>query len=62
LASVSNDKDATFIEHLEEAEDRCLNKVQEIMSDAVRMLDSEYEALKKSHEYMRRLKAQMKSI
>jgi uncharacterized protein (TIGR02284 family) len=67
MAAVSNDKDTTFVRHLEEAEDRCLHKIEDIMKDselprdAVRMLDGEYETLKKSHDYMRDLKAQLKS-
>ncbi len=67
MASVSNDKDMTFVKHLEEAEDRCLHKIQDIMGDetlprdAARMLDTEYQTLRKSHDYMKNLKDQLKA-
>lgn len=62
MASISNDVDATLIKHLEEAEDRCLHKMQDIMeardvpAATKNMLQGEYRNLRKSHDYMKTLK------
>tara|TARA_B100001989_G_C24548123_1_gene472380 strand:- start:2820 stop:3311 length:492 start_codon:yes stop_codon:yes gene_type:complete len=67
MASISNDIDETLVTHLEEAEDRCLNKIQDIIKDeqipetTKSMLQNEYRALQKSHDYMKALKETMKA-
>ena len=67
MASISNDIDETLVTHLEEAEDRCLHKVQDIMqNDDIPMstkalLEKEHIALRKSHDYMKALKDCMKA-
>jgi uncharacterized protein (TIGR02284 family) len=67
MASISNDVDETLVTHLEEAEDRCLHKVQDIMdSDDIpattkTMLQNEHQALRKSHDYMKALKDSLKA-
>ena len=66
MASISNDVDLTLVKNLEEAEDRCLHFVEDIISDentpqeAKLALQNEYDALKKSHDFMRDLKENMK--
>ena len=63
-AKVSNDVDATFIKHLEEAEDRCLHQMEDIMNDddisaeMKSMLQDEYKTLQQTHDYMKALKEQ----
>ena len=65
MVSVSNDVDETLVHHLEEAEDRCLSSMQEILErpditpSTQRVLKSEYSALEKSHDYMKALKDTM---
>jgi uncharacterized protein (TIGR02284 family) len=65
MLSVSNDVDETLVHHLEEAEDRCLNSMQEtlerpdISPSTQRVLKREYSALEKSHDYMKALKDTM---
>lgn len=67
MSKISNDTDETLVKHLEEAEDRCLESMQEIMeSDGVTpetktLLVDELSALRKSHDYMKALKDQMKA-
>jgi len=67
MASISNDVDETLVSHLEEAEDRCLHTVEDIMeNDSVppltkALLQSEYITLQKSHDYMKALKECMKA-
>lgn len=64
-AKVSNKVDKTLVDHLEEAEDRCLHSMQEAMkSDDVSpstklRLQKELSSLQKSHDYMRSLKDYM---
>lgn len=65
-ATVSNDTDTTWVSHLEEAEDRCLNQIQDIMKDkdinaeVKAALTKEAETLRKSHDFMKDLKDCMK--
>lgn len=67
MASISNDVDETLVKHLEEAEDRCLHKIQDIIKDkdvpsnTKAVLESEYRALQKSHDYMKALKDTMQA-
>lgn len=67
MASISNDVDQTLVTHLEEAEDRCLNKIKDIMKNkdipasTKAFLQSEYQALQKSHDYVKALKDCMKA-
>lgn len=67
MANISNDVDETLVKHLEEAEDRCLHSVQNIMEhddipvSTKTMLQKEYNALRKSHDYMKALKDCMKA-
>lgn len=67
MSTISNDVDETLVKHLEEAEDRCLHKIQDIMKDdgiptaTKEILRSEYQALQKSHDYMKSLKNCMKA-
>lgn len=66
-AKISNDTDETLIAQLEEAEDRCLHSMQDLMnSDDITaetklLLQREYTALRKSHDYMKDLKDFMKA-
>ncbi len=66
-AKISNDVDETLVKHLEEAEDRCLHSIQDAMksSDVTpstrALLQDEYASLRKSHDYMKSLKDQMKA-
>ncbi len=61
-AKFSSDVDHTLIKHLEEAEDRCLHQMQDIMnSDEISELTKaaitkEALALRKTHDYMKHLK------
>lgn len=65
-ASVSNDTDTTWVSHLEEAEDRCLHQIQDIMKDedidasVKASLTKEAETLRQSHDFMKDLKDCMK--
>lgn len=67
MASISNDVDETLVKHLEEAEDRCLNKIQDIIENddipatTKAFLQTEYRVLRKSHDYMKSLKDCMKA-
>lgn len=67
MSSISNDVDETLVKHLEEAEDRCLHKIQDIMNDEdisesqKAILTKEQMALRKSHDYMKALKDMMKA-
>ena len=66
MAKVSNDVDETFVKHLEEAEDRCIHTVKDIMDNddvsptTKRALRPELEKLQQSHDYMKALKDQIK--
>lgn len=65
MASVSNDVDETLVNHLEEAEDRCLHSMEdaiqgENLSASTReILQSELTTLRKTHDYMKVLKDTM---
>ena len=67
VASISNDIDETLVTQLEEAEDRCLHSIQDAFtSDNITpvsksALQTEFVALKKSHDYMKALKDAMKA-
>lgn len=67
MSKVSNDVDETLVSQLEEAEDRCLNSIKDIMDDSdisastKAALSSEYQTLRKSHDYMKSLKEQIKA-
>ncbi len=67
MASISNDVDETLITHLEEAEDRCLHQIEDIMNNKDTppvikvLLEEEYEILQKSHDYMKDLKETVKA-
>lgn len=67
MAKISNDVDETLVANLEEAEDRCLHSIEDIMQDndispsVKAALQSEYDALQKSHDYMKALKDNMKN-
>ena len=66
-ARISNDTDETLVSELEEAEDRCLHSMQDLMnsddisSETKILLQREYTALRKSHDYMKDLKDYMKA-
>ena len=66
-AQISNDTDETLVTQLEEAEDRCLHKIQDIMDNddisaqEKSLLQREYTSLRKSHDYMKDLKDSMKA-
>ena len=66
MTKVSNDVDETFVKHLEEAEDRCIHTIKDIMENddvspaTKQALRSELETLQQSHDYMKALKEQMK--
>jgi uncharacterized protein (TIGR02284 family) len=63
---ISNDVDETLVKHLEEAEDRCLHSIKDAISNdnispsTKTALQSELDALQKSHDYMKVLKDCMK--
>lgn len=65
LAKVSNDVDETLVNHLEEAEDRCLISMREAMeatdmqTNTRALLLSELGSLQRSHDYMKALKDSM---
>lgn len=65
--AVTNDVDKTLVSQLEEAEDRCLHSIQDIIDDedvtpaTKNFLQSEKQALQKSHDYMKSLKDSMKA-
>lgn len=65
MASISNDTDTTLVKHLEETEDRCLHKIEDMMqnddipSQTKSALIREHETLRKSHDYMKSLKKAM---
>lgn len=67
MSKVSNDTDGMLVTHLEEAEDRCLESMEEVMkSDGITpetktVLVNELSALRKSHDYMKALKDHMKA-
>lgn len=67
MASMSNDVDETLVKHLEETEDRCLHKIEDIMENdeisiaTKTVLQNERAALQKSHDYMKALKEIMKA-
>jgi uncharacterized protein (TIGR02284 family) len=67
MASISNDVDETLVVQLEEAEDRCLHSMEDaIASDHVTSatraaLQEELNSLRKSHDYMKTLKENMKN-
>lgn len=58
----SSDIDHTLINHLEEAEDRCLHQIEDMMKNddissvTKAALVKEASALKQTHDYMKRLK------
>lgn len=62
LAAVTPDSDARFISRLEEAEDRCLHSMEDVVkntnisSELKTVLMNQYDELKKSHDHMRTLK------
>ena len=62
IADLSDKTNEALVSYLEEAEDRCLHQVQDIMEDdnitpaTKSALKSEETALKKSHDYMKALK------
>lgn len=66
-AKLSSDKDETLVSHLEEAEDRCLHSMQDAMegekvsSSTKAFLQTQMSTLKKTHDFMKMLKDQMKS-
>lgn len=65
MAKVSNDVDETLVDHLEEAEDRCLHSMREALDDrhmqtnTRALLVSELGSLQRSHDYMKALKDSM---
>ncbi len=65
MTTVSNDVDETLVEHLEEAEDRCLQSMsdaienRDIMPETRSVLEKELVTLRRSHDYMRDLKEHM---
>ncbi len=67
MASISNDVDETLVSHLEEAEDRCLNSIEDTMKEedlsapTKTVLGNEHSALQKSHDYMKTLKDTLKA-
>lgn len=67
MTEISNDIDETLVTHLEEAEDRCLHSIKDIIQkDSVSpstksVLQQELGALQKSHDYMKSLKDCMKA-
>lgn len=67
MANISNDVDETLVEHLEEAEDRCLYSMKKVINkndmtaDTRILLDNELQTLQKSHDYMKALKECMKA-
>lgn len=67
MTSISNDVNETLVTHLEEAEDRCLHKIEDIMKDddispsTKAVLQKEYDSLQKSHDYMKALKDTLKA-
>ncbi len=62
MALLSDEDTKTFVYHLEEAEDRCLNSMQEAINDngisemTKAKLLNELTSLRKSHDYMKSLK------
>lgn len=62
MNAVSNDTNETMIAQLEEAEDRCLDQVKNIIEDddlpekTKTFLENEFKTLKKSHDFMKDLK------
>ena len=66
-AKFSGDTDETLVSHLEEAEDRCLHSMQDVMegekvsSSTKTYLQTQMSTLKKTHDFMKTLKDQMKS-
>lgn len=67
MTDISNDVDETLVKHLEEAEDRCLHTVEDVINEeditpaTKTVLDSEMGALKKSHDYMKALRDSLKA-
>lgn len=67
LVAVSNDIDETLVDHLEEAEDRCLHSMREALDEkdmqgnTRALLVNELGALQRSHDYMKSLKDSMHS-
>lgn len=64
---ISNDVDETLVKHLEEAEDRCLHSIEDAMKNkditasTKALLQDELVSLRRSHDYMKSLKDQMKA-
>lgn len=62
VANISNDVDETFISSLEEAEDRCLEAIEEtlksedVSAQTKTVLRKELKTLEASHNYMKSLK------
>jgi uncharacterized protein (TIGR02284 family) len=65
MTKVSNDVDETLVDHLEEAEDRCLHSMREALDEREMqthtraLLVSELGSLQRSHDYMKALKDSM---
>lgn len=66
MANMSSDVDETLVNHLEEAEDRCLHSIEDAMQkndiapSTKAALQKELDSLKKSHDYMKALKESLK--
>lgn len=67
MTHISNDVDKTLVKNLEEAEDRCLHSMEKTMknddipAETKMVLRNGYQALQKSHDYMKALKDYMKA-
>lgn len=67
MTKISNDVDETLVTHLEEAEDRCLHSMQDaiespsVSPETKMILQNELSVLRKSHDYMKALKDDMKA-
>lgn len=67
MANISNDVDETLVKHLEEAEDRCLHSIEDVIREeditpaTKTVLSNELAALQKSHDYMKALKDSLKA-
>ncbi len=67
IASISNDVDETLVSHLEEAEDRCLHTMQNVLKNEKispsgrLLLQNQLQSLQQSHDYMKTLKDALKA-
>lgn len=67
MTKISDDVDETLVTHLEEAEDRCLHSMQDaienesVSPDTKTILQNELSVLRKSHDYMKALKEDIKA-